>query len=210
MGVWDEEEARIAAEEENIAQRKREERLTQEAVLGRRLTLPNTTLPPVPATTTIFDASVEEEKTKFQKPIPIPNGDLLDFDITTPDEAFGEFISVNGTANEDILQTDQIDPLTVLSNVVSKRGYARKEFGNVYKCLAPLYIDLCNTASLESAKAFRNRKQLEEQAQLLHVLELFGKTNSVDDWTRCQKRIAWITETFERQTLTEFEEYPPT
>ena len=204
MGVWDEEEARIAAEEENNAKRKREERITQEAVLGRKLSLANTALTPMPVTTTIFDASVEEEKTKFQKAI--PNGDLLDFDVPTPDEGFGEFISVNGAANE---EADQVDPLIVLSNVVPKMGYARKEFGKVYKCLAPLYMDLCQSASLDSAKAFRNRKQLEEQAQLLHIFELFGRTDSVDDWTRCQKRIAWITETFERQTLTEFEEYPP-
>ena len=95
-----------------------------------------------------------------------------------------------------------------LSSVVSRRGQARLEFGKVYATLAALYIDLANSNSLDEAAIFRHRRQPEEQAKLLKVLELFGRARAVQDWTKCQKRIAWITETFERQMLTEFEEYP--
>jgi recyclin-1 len=102
---------------------------------------------------------------------------------------------------------DALAPLTILDSVLSRRGQARDEFGKVYETLAPLYIDLANANSLDDAAVFQHNRQPEEQAKFLKVLELFGRSRAVDNWTRCQKRIAWITETFERGALTEFEEY---
>ena len=200
MGVWNEEEARRAAEEELAQKRAIIRRVNEEAVLGRAVS--NGT-----SATTLFDVNVERRKVEALPltPIKASGGDLLDFQFDSP-EAFGEFQSVTDGPVESPVSA--ISPLNVLSSVVSRRGQARLEFGKVYETLAPLYIDLANSNSLHEAALFRHRRQPEEQAKLLKVLELFGRARAVDDWTRCRKRIASITETFERQMLTEFEEYP--
>lgn len=197
MGVWNEEEARRAAEEEITNRREAEQRAREEAVLGRRLTN---------GATTLFDAAVEKRKFDAMPVTPVKNtGDLMDFQVDSP-EAFGEFQSVS--ADSPVQKpVDTISPLHILSSVISRRGQARQEFGRIYEVLAPIYLDLVRANSLDESMAFRHRPQLEDQAKLLNSLELFGRSNSVENWTRCQKRIAWVMETFERQCLTEFEEY---
>jgi recyclin-1 len=198
MDVWNEEDARRAAEEEIFLQREATLRARQEAVLGRTLTNDG-----IAGSTTLFDASVVEKRKGSVNAGKVTD-DLLDFQGDKTDD-FGEFQSVDIPAVEKPVEA--VSPLNVLSSVVSRRGKARAEFGRVYATLAPLYISLANSNSLEEAAVFRHRKQPEEQAKLLKVLELFGRSRSVGDWTRCQKRIAWITETFERHMLTEFEEF---
>jgi len=204
MGAWNEEDARRAAEEELERQREAYQRARQESVLGR--TVSNGT-----GSTTIFDVNIERKKVDLAMPAPpvtqIQTGDLLDFtQFDSPAEAFGDFQSVSA-GQEDQPSQSMPDPLRVLSLVVSRRGEARSEFGIVYAALAPLYIDLVNSNSMDESKAFRYRKEPEEQAKLLKILELFGRSRSVPDWTRCQKRMTWFTETFERQMITEFEKY---
>lgn len=190
MGVWNEEEARRAAEEEINQRREAIQRAKQEAVLGRSITN---------GATTLFDADVEGRIIGALAVTPFTTGvGLLD---DTP-EAFGEFQSVSSAAEKPV---DTFSPLRVLSSVLSRRGQARSEFGKVYATLAPLYIDLANSNSIDDAAIFRHRRQPEEQAKLLKVLERFGRAKAVDEWTRCQKRIRWITEAFERQILTDFE-----
>ena len=195
MGVWNEEGARRAAEEEILLAREAAFRKKQEAVLGRTLT--NSGI----GSTTIFDATVERRKGSVN--VVKATDDLLDFQGDKTDD-FGEFQSVGTPVEEK--PAEAVSPLNVLSSVDSRRGKARAEFGKVYATLAPIYIGLANSNSLEEATTFRHR-QPEDQAKLLHVLELFGRSRSVDDWARCQKRIAWITKTFERQMLTGFEEF---
>ena len=196
MGVWNEEDARRVAEEEIFLQREAAMRARQEAVLGRTLTNGG-------GSTTLFDASVVEKRKGSVNAVK-GTDDLLDFQGDKTDD-FGEFQSVDVPVVEKPVEA--VSPLNVLSSVVSRRGKARVEFGRVYATLAPLYISLANSDSLEEAAVFRHRRQPEEQAKLLKVLELFGRSRSVGDWTRCQRRIAWITETFERHMLTEFEEF---
>lgn len=196
MGVWNEEEARRAADEEGFLQREAALRAKQESILGRTLTNGGV------GSTTLFDANAEQRKGSVN--VGKGTDDLLDFQGDKTDD-FGEFQSVD-TPTVVKKPVEAVSPLNVLSSVVSRRGKARAEFGKVYATLAPMYISLANSNSLEEAAIFRHRRQPEEQAKLLKVLELFGRSRSVDDWTRCQKRIAWITETFERHMLTEFEE----
>jgi len=208
MGAWKEDEARRAAEEEVRGRREAMQRAKQEAVLGRQVNINGGASS---ASTTLFDESVERKKydgSFGMMPVtPLKNtGDLLEFGADSP-EAFGDFQSVSPDDSPVLKPLDTIAALTILNSVVSRRGYARQEFGKVYKCLAPLYIDLANANSLDDAAIFRHQRQPEEQAKLLKVLELFGRSRAVDNWTRCQKRIAWMTETFERGALTEFEEY---
>jgi recyclin-1 len=191
MGVWNEEAARKAVEEELMHKRDIEKRAKEEAVLGRPVMTPDTT--------TIFDAALEKRKLD-----PFGNEDLLDFQPDSP-EAFGEFqsVSVESPAPSPI---EPVLPLKILSSVVSRRGQARQEFGRVYEVLSPLFVELGNANSLEEAAAFRHWRKPEEQAKLLHAVTIFGRSASVDNWTKCQKRIAWITETFEREMIIEFEE----
>jgi recyclin-1 len=205
MGAWNEEDAIRAAEEEISRRREAQQRAREEAVLGRAVTNG-------PTTTTLFDATAEKRKLDTLPIAPVfpvtpvkAMGDLLDFQLDSP-EAFGEFQSVSN-ASPVIKPIDTNSAFNILSSVVSRRGQAKAEFARVYEILAPLYVDLANSNSLEEAAVFRHRQQPEEQAKLLRVLELFGRARAVDNWTKCQKRIAWITETFERQSLTEFEEY---
>jgi len=198
MGVWNEEEARRAAEEELQRRREEEEKRREEVVLGRPLTN---------GTTTLFDAALEKQKFDAMPVTPIKNtGDLMDFAIDSP-EAFGDFQGVSPAESPVMKPLETSSPLTVLSSVVSHRGKARQEFAKVYEVLAPIYLELVHSNSLEDAPTFKHRPKREEQAKLLHELVRFGRSNSVDNWTRCQKRLAWILETFERQCITEFEEY---
>jgi recyclin-1 len=205
MNAWNEDEARRAAEEEIIRRREAQQRAREEAVLGRAVTNGY-------PTTTLFDANAEKRKLDTLPIVPVmpvtpikATGDLLDFQFDSP-EAFGEFQSVS-TGSPNIKPVDTNAAFHILSSVVSRRGQAKSEFGRVYEILAPLYVDLGSSNSLEEAAVFRHRQRPEEQAKLLKVLELFGRARAVDNWTKCQKRIAWINETFERQALTEFEEY---
>jgi recyclin-1 len=179
MGVWNEDEAKSLAEEELVLSAEAEKKAREEAVLRRQV---------------VFDAAIERKK--FQ------GGDLLDLQV---EEAFGEFQSV--TMETAASPVEGMSPLKVLEGVVSRRGQARYEFGRVYEVLAPLYIALGKANGLDDIPAFKHRQKLEEQGSLLRVLELFGQARAVDNWEKCQKRIAWITETFERQMITEFEEY---
>ena len=204
MGAWNEEDARRAAEEELERQREAYQRARQESVLGR--TVVNGT-----GSTTIFDVNIERKKVDMAMPVTpvkqMQTGDLLDFtQFDSPVEAFGDFQSVS-IGQEGQSSQSTADPLTVLSLVVSRRGEARSEFGTVYAALAPLYIDLVNSNSMDESKAFRHRKEPEEQAKLMKILELFGRSRSVPDWTRCQKRMSWFMETFEREMITKFEKY---
>lgn len=199
MGAWNEDDARKAAEEEFQREREAWNRARQESVLGR--TVSNGT-----GSTTIFDLNVESKKVMPVTPVKPITGDLLDFSQFDSPEAFGDFQSVSGEPEGPIVQST-VDPLSVLSMVVSRRGEARAEFGIVYVALAPLYLDLVNANSTDDSKVFRQRESPEEQAKLLKILELFGRARSVPDWTRCQKRMTWITETFERQMMKEFEKY---
>jgi recyclin-1 len=203
MGAWNEEDARRNAEEEILRRRQMQQRAAEEAVLGR--TLAN-------GTTTLFDATVEAKKVSQMPVTPVKiGGDLLDFQFDSP-EAFGDFQSVeieSPTIKPLALKAKTVDlvsPLTILSSVVSRRGQAKVEFARVYRTLAPLYLDLVNSNSLDESAVFRHRQKLEEQAKLLKILELFGRAKAVDYWTKCQKRIAWIMETFERDAITQFEE----
>jgi recyclin-1 len=202
MCAWNEEDARRGAEEEIARRRLLQQRAAEEAVLGRPVINGH-------HTTTLFDATLEAKNVSAQPVMPIKTGgDLLDFDSF---EAFGDFQSVEPPSPQIRVQKDKaIDSataLTILSSVVSRRGQARQQFGRVYKTLAPLYVSLANS-SIEDSTGFKHLRTPEEQAKLLKVLELFGRSRAVDDWTKCQKRIAWIMETFERKALTEFEEYP--
>jgi recyclin-1 len=218
MGAWNEDEARRAAEEEVRSRREAIQRAKQEAVLGRQVVNGSAAAGMgMASSTTLFDVNVERRKYEnnslpppmMMLPVtPVKNGmgDLLEFGVDSP-EAFGDFQSVSPEESPVLKPVDTLVPLTILDSVLSRRGHARQEFGKVYKTLAPLYIDLANANSLDDSAVFRQRTQPEEQAKLLKVLDLFGRARAVDNWTRCQKRIAWITETFERGALTEFEEY---
>jgi recyclin-1 len=199
MGAWNEEEARRAAEEDLAARKLALERAKEEAVLGRRVTDQRTR-----DSTTIFDANVEAMKLESHSTPTTPQitEDLLDLSLDT-NEAFGEFQS---TETETATAQDSVSPFHVLDSVVSRRGQARSEFGKVYTSLAPLYNELTDSNSLEDASAFRHRRMPEDRAKLLHILELFGRTRSVDEWTRREKRMNWIIEMFERQMIVEFEE----
>jgi recyclin-1 len=202
MCAWNEEDARRGAEEEIVRRRLLQQRAAEEAVLGRSVINGH-------RTTTLFDATLEAKNVSAQLVMPVKTGgDLLDFDSS---EAFGDFQSVEPPSPQISLPKDKaVDSATalnILSSVVSRRGQARQEFGRVYKALAPLYVSLANSNSLQDSAGFKRLRTPEEQAKLLKVLELFGRSRAVDEWTKCQKRIAWVMETFEREALTEFEEY---
>ena len=195
MGVWNEEEARRTVEKELQLQQEAIQRAKQEAVLGRRVTASNKT-----NTVTIFDAAQEIAS---PKPFIKVTDDLLDLGGDGGD-VFGDFQSVS--ISPEATATDFCAPLNILSSVISRRGQARSEFGKVYAGLAPIYTKLCHADSLEDVSTFRQLQRLEDQATLLKILELFGRARAVDNWTKCQKRLAWHAEMFESRMLTEFEE----
>ncbi|BFZ63451.1 F-box protein: endocytic membrane traffic, recycling ReCYcling 1 [Saitoella coloradoensis] len=95
--------------------------------------------------------------------------------------------------------------LTVFEGVRSVRGYARVEFARIYEALAPLYNDLANASDHTEPLVFRMFRTPEEQAMMINILQKFGRSRSVRDWSKKETKIAAMIDLFESAALQEFE-----
>ncbi|KAI1106145.1 exocyst complex component Sec10-like protein [Jackrogersella minutella] len=189
MGCWNELEARRRFEE---AMKRKRDTLVRPAANGAPN--PNAVRQ---ASTTIFDAALEEERLKIQGDKALqPRESRLD--------GF-ETLSLNTSQSKSPYE-DPAALLDVLKNVRSIRGHARQEYGKVYGALAPFYFDLVRAKTHTEPVVFKVFRDPERQAQMLSNLEIFGKSDWTQGFLQRETKLINMITIFESAVLREFEQ----
>ncbi|OTB05827.1 hypothetical protein M426DRAFT_56281 [Hypoxylon sp. CI-4A] len=189
MGCWNELEARRRFEE--AIKRKRDAAGRANANGGPN---PNATRQ---ASTTIFDAALEEERRKAQedKASQLQESKIDGFETT----------SLNPPQSKSPYE-DPDALLNVLKTVKSIRGHAREEYGKVYGALAPFYLDLSRARSHTEPIVFKVFRDPESQAKMLANLQTFSKSDWADGYLQRETKVINMTTIFESAVLREFEQ----
>ncbi|PVH96010.1 hypothetical protein DM02DRAFT_659616 [Periconia macrospinosa] len=207
MDCWNEVEARKRFED--IMRRKEEARRAEEA---RRsgVALPGGANGLAPAaaqgraSTTLFDAGVEEEKQRRSV------DDRGRPRAGTLERGFDDMVlQPSATATSPTVQAYTIDPqlaLKVISQAKSIRGMARREYGKIYGALAPYYFDLARSQSHTDPILFRTYRDPEQQAVMLAQLKIFAKSDFAQGWNQREQRLDTMMGIFENAALREFEQ----
>ncbi|KAI1138988.1 exocyst complex component Sec10-like protein [Hypoxylon sp. FL0543] len=189
MGCWNELEARRRFEE--ALKRKREAAGRPNANGG-----PNANAARQ-ASTTIFDAALEEERRKIQESHALrPQESRLD--------GF-ETLSLKPSQSKSPYE-DPAALLEVLKNVRSIRGHARQEYGKVYGALAPFYFDLARAKTHTEPIVFKVFRDPERQAQMLSNLQTFSKSDWAQGFLQRETKLINMITIFESAVLREFEQ----
>ncbi|KAL0944085.1 exocyst complex component sec10 [Colletotrichum truncatum] len=190
MGCWDEAEARRRFEEAMRRRREAAERSANGAA-GSRPGVPGNHTAPKPTSTTLFDATVEEERQKRHS-------------VAPPIDGF-ERMTVGAPAAKDPFK-DPEALLDVIKNSRSVRGHAREEYGKIYGALAPFYFDLARAKSHTDPIVFQVFRDPERQAKMLSNLQVFAKSDWAQGWNQREERLMTMTGIFESAVLREFEQ----
>ncbi|KAH7166225.1 exocyst complex component Sec10-like protein [Dactylonectria macrodidyma] len=183
MGCWDEQEARRRFED---AVRKRREAAERAKKAASQPKGPDATAQTT--TTTLFDASVEEERRNQP--------------ISEVRDGF-ETMSIGAQANPSEDPTAYLD---VFKKVRSIRGGARQEYGKVYGALAPFYADLVRAKSHADPILFQAFRDPEQQAQMLANLQRFAKSDWAPGCYEREEKLTGMMSIFESAVLREFEQ----
>ncbi|KAK1835432.1 F-box protein pof6 [Podospora conica] len=187
MGCWDEVEARRRFEE---AMKRRREQASRASV--------STGAGPRPAiTTTLFDASVEEERRKAQQ--------LQRQNVADLHDGF-ETMKITGQTPTQDQSRDPETLLAVIKNVQSVRGHARQEYGRIYGALAPFYFDLAQAKTHTDPIVFQVFRDPERQAQMLANLQVFSNSDWSQGWRQREEKLSSMVSIFESAVLREFEQ----
>ncbi|OLN84474.1 F-box protein pof6 [Colletotrichum chlorophyti] len=189
MGCWDEQEARRRFEE---AMRRRREAAERANGTNKQPGVGANHATAIPTSTTLFDATVEEERRKRQSV------------VAPPIDGF-ERMTVGVPAAKDPLK-DPEALLDVIKNAKSVRGHAREEYGKIYGALAPFYFDLARAKSHTDPIVFQVFRDPERQAKMLSNLQTFAKSDWAQGWNQREERLMTMTSIFESAVLREFEQ----
>jgi len=182
MGCWDEREARRRFEEAVRRRREAAERAAGQQPGGA-------TAAHKPGETTLFDASVEEQKRRRAA------SDLRDGFQT---------MSLGGARKDDPEDADSY--LDVFKSVKSIRGGARQEYGKIYGALAPFYFDIVKARSHADPIVFKAFRDPEKQAQMLANLKRFSRSDWAPGRAEREEKLASMTGIFESAVVREFEQ----
>ncbi|KAI0024358.1 exocyst complex component Sec10-like protein [Xylariomycetidae sp. FL0641] len=189
IGCWNEAEARKRFEE---AMRRKRDAAARASVIGAPKGGDGQ------VSSTIFDATVEEERRRRQlQPVAPPEPGVDGFETLSLNQP-----QVSSTSPFE----DPTALLDVLKNVRSIRGYARQEFGKVYGALAPFYFDLARSKSHMEPIVFKAFRDPERQAQMLSNLHTFSRCDWADGWDEREERLLNMMSIFESAVLREFEQ----
>lgn len=99
--------------------------------------------------------------------------------------------------------------ITVLKNVKSIRGDARREYGKVHAALAPFYDDIVNsTLSIEDIPAesvvFKAYSTPEQQASILANIRAFARSDNAPGGFEREQKLLEVIQLFETAALREF------
>ncbi|KAK3359150.1 exocyst complex component Sec10-like protein [Lasiosphaeria hispida] len=200
MGCWDETEARKRFEDAMKRRRELANRGPAGAGVGAVAAVGQK---PPTMSTTLFDASVEEEKRKQA---------FLQRQQQHMAEVRDGFETLTVTGPQPPrppLQDPSKDPealLNVIKSAQSVRGHARHEYGRIYGALAPFYFDLASAKTHTDPIVFQVFRDPERQAQMLANLRRFAESDWAQGWRQREEKLASMTTIFESAVLREFEQ----
>jgi len=209
MGCWDEAEARRRFDEAMKRRRDLANRVAAGQAQGQQGGKgggvgAGTKTPAI--TTTLFDASVEEERRK-QHQSQIQMAEVQDGFETMAVTAGPPRLSSNvPTAPVADPFKDPEALLSVVKTAQSARGHARQEFGRIYGALAPFYFDLAKAKSHTDPIVFQVFRDPERQAQMLANLLVFAKSDWAAGWRQREEKLNVMVGIFESAVLREFEQ----
>ncbi|KXJ93142.1 exocyst complex component Sec10-like protein [Microdochium bolleyi] len=195
MGLWNEAEARQRLEDAMRRRREAAERAQAAAAAAAGSSNAAHGHGPgrQPASTTLFDASVEEERQKKQAENASKLADGFETLTTTSSPTRTSF-------------KDPAEILDVFKQVKSVRGHAREEYGKVYGALAPFYFDLARATSHTEPIVFKAFRDPEGQARMLFNLNTFRHSDWSSGWLEREERLRTMIVLFESAVLREFEQ----
>lgn len=201
MGVWNDGEARKRFEDALRARREMM-RIRAEEDGKRSRTGINGSVGTRKTSTTLFDASIEEDRQKRSLELATkPAGSTVDgFESLALSTPLSKQAPV---ARAPMLNPEEL--LDVFSGVRSIRGSARGEYAKIYAALAPFYLDLVRSKSHMDPVIFRVYRDPEQQAQMLAHLQIFAKSDWAEGWGQREERLTTMTGIFENAVLREFE-----
>ncbi|KAI9158770.1 Aspartate kinase FUB3 [Paramyrothecium foliicola] len=182
MECWNEREARQRFED--FVRRRREA-----AERAKSASLQANGAAPKPTTTTLFDASIEEQKQ--QK-------------ATSEVQDGFETMTIGAPARDP--QQDPAAYLDVFKKVKSIRGGARQEYGKIYGALAPFYFDVVKARSHADPIIFQAFRDPETQARMLSNLLRFSKSDWSEGCGPRSDKLKSMISIFEGAVLREFEQ----
>ena len=95
-------------------------------------------------------------------------------------------------------------PLAALSDVKSIRGHARREYGRIYRLLAPYYLDLLSTSDPMQSRIFRDFNNPDQQARLMANVRIFSASDFSPGSGAREARITEAIGIFDTAALLEF------
>lgn len=216
MEVWNEEEAKrrydevVAARKADIDKQRRATGIVSPQGLGSDGR-------PRPDSMTIFDAGEEERRQKIARMEEEKR--RLEFERRRNTMALPPGIKIQPAGPSHLIsmttpEITQPSPpplqlpgsiLSVFSNIVCARGYARYEYGKIHGMLGPLYFNLAKARTHTDPILFRQFREPEEQAIMLAQLRIFAKADSSQGWRERLDRLESMTSIFENAALREFE-----
>jgi recyclin-1 len=152
--------------------------------------------------TTLFDAGVEEEKRKRSAEVP----PVISPTVPNVPDGF-ETLSLStktGELNPSLHEPSSL--LEIFKTVKSVRGFARQEYGRIYKILAPFYFDLARSKSHTDPVIFRVYRDPEQQAQMLAQLLRFSRSDWAEGWRQREEKLESMMGIFENAVLRELEQ----
>jgi recyclin-1 len=207
MGCWNDAEARQRFEDamrrKQEAQRVEEAQRAEVALKGPADGLaPPGGDTPGRTSTTLFDASLEEEN--LRKPADQRSRPR----VGTLDKGFDD-LTLSPATKSPNTQAHTIDPnlaLKVISQAKSIRGMARQVYGKIYGALAPYYFDLARSQSHTDPILFRTYRDPEQQAAMLAQMKVFAKSDFAQGWSQREQKLDTMMGIFENAALREFEQ----
>ncbi|KAI9840806.1 MAG: F-box protein: endocytic membrane traffic, recycling ReCYcling 1 [Sclerophora amabilis] len=151
--------------------------------------------------TTLFDSGVEENKQRLSA-----EGASKRHQGSHHDGFKALSLSSEGSTSKVLAASAPESQLDVFSKVKSARGFARQEFGRIYRALAPLYMDIARSETRSAPVIFRIYQTPEHQAKMLAQLGRFAKCDLQQGWKHREEKLNEITDAFEDAALKEFEQ----
>ncbi|KAK0727282.1 exocyst complex component Sec10-domain-containing protein [Lasiosphaeria miniovina] len=218
MGCWDEAEARRRFDD---AMKRRHELAAHAAAATATTLAPGATatgptavvgaLPP-PVSTTLFDASVEEERQKQlqqrrQRQMSQVRDGFETLQVSGGQAATPPKLPVQAPVSSQNDPSKDLEALLqVIKNVKSVRGHAREEYGKIYGALGPFYFDLAKARTHTDPIVFQVFRDPESQARMLANLRLFAKSDWSQGCTQREEKLGTMVTIFESAVLREFEQ----
>ena len=208
MGCWNEVEARRRFDDavrrrREALQKAKEQKLKQQQQAQAAGHGANGSVGKAVATTTLFDATAEEDQAQKRPTSSTIRDGFETMSIGAAPAPAGD------PSQHDPSKDASKDPeayLDVFKKVRSIRGAARQEYGKIYGALAPFYLDLIRARTHAEPVVFRAFRDPERQAQMLANLARFARSDWAEGCVAREERLGAMMAIFESAVLREFEQ----